>query len=145
MQTLTSARQAKEFLVSKIVDQAQREGLPLSEVERKMLYFSETGWTLPDMEEVNATFEHNCDQEEYEKKIAAVVRRFRQRAQSESPEELEAWTEAVRILSEEDHYLLVLIDEAGPIRPRGDFVKLLAAAVAIVARILAYMYLTASR
>ena len=48
-----SAREAKEFLISRIVDQAQRDGVPLSEVERKMLYFSETGWTLPDIMSVN--------------------------------------------------------------------------------------------
>jgi hypothetical protein len=51
-----SAREAKEFLVSKIIEQAQREGVPVSEVERKMLYFTETAWTLPDMMEVNDAF-----------------------------------------------------------------------------------------
>jgi hypothetical protein len=32
-------REAKEFLASKIVDQAEREGAPLSDIERKMLFF----------------------------------------------------------------------------------------------------------
>jgi len=49
MTRFTSAREAKEFLVAKIAEEAQREGVPLSEVERKMLCFSETGWTLPDI------------------------------------------------------------------------------------------------
>jgi hypothetical protein len=34
--------EAKEFLISRIVTEAQRENVPLSEIERKMLYFSET-------------------------------------------------------------------------------------------------------
>ena len=34
-----SAREAKEFLISKIVEEAIREGTVLSEIERKMLYF----------------------------------------------------------------------------------------------------------
>jgi hypothetical protein len=55
--TLHQRRHAKEFLVSKIVNEAQREGLLPSEIEKKMLYFSETGWTLPDMEEINTAFD----------------------------------------------------------------------------------------
>jgi hypothetical protein len=47
-----SAREAKEFLISRIVEEARRENIPLSEVERKMLYFSETDWTLPDIMQV---------------------------------------------------------------------------------------------
>jgi hypothetical protein len=42
-----NAREAKEFLISRIAEQAQRAGEPLSEIERKELYFSESGWTLP--------------------------------------------------------------------------------------------------
>jgi hypothetical protein len=69
-----NAREAKEFLVSKIADEAQREGAPLSEVERKMLYFTENYWTLPDMMEVNEAFDRDYDAAEYEKKIAQLVR-----------------------------------------------------------------------
>ena len=47
MESFAQTRTAKEFLVHCIVDEAQREGTPLTEVERKMLYFSETHWSLP--------------------------------------------------------------------------------------------------
>jgi hypothetical protein len=53
----SDVRDAKEYLIDRVVDEAQLQGMPLSDLERKMLYFSETGWTLPDMEEVNAAFE----------------------------------------------------------------------------------------
>lgn len=43
MMAFHNAREAKEFLISKIVAEAQLEGIPLSEIERKMLYFSESG------------------------------------------------------------------------------------------------------
>lgn len=56
-----SAREAKEFLVSRIVEQARRENTPLSEIERKMLYFSETGWTLPDIMEGNEEFDREYE------------------------------------------------------------------------------------
>jgi hypothetical protein len=43
MDRVHSVREAKEFLISKIVAEAQHENAPLSETERKMLYFTETG------------------------------------------------------------------------------------------------------
>jgi len=56
MDTVRDAREAKEFLISRIVAEAQRENAPLSETERKMLYFTESGWTLPDIMQVNEQF-----------------------------------------------------------------------------------------
>ena len=53
MNGVRDAREAKEFLISKIVAEAQRENAPLSETERKMLYFTESGWTLPDIAQVS--------------------------------------------------------------------------------------------
>jgi hypothetical protein len=106
-----SARVAKEYLVGRIVAEAQREGAPLSEVERKMLYFSETGWTLPGILDVSAEFERDYDTDAYEKKIAGLVRALGERA---TDEDQESWDDAVIKLSAGDHYLLVLIDTANP-------------------------------
>ncbi len=104
-----TGREAKEYLVGRIVEEARREDIPLSEIETKMLYFSETAWTLPNMLEVNRTFESEYDDGEYERKIAGLVRGLRTEASERNTNELVAWDEAVRILSSEDHYLLVLI------------------------------------
>ena len=68
MQQFADAREAKEFLVERILSQAERDGVSLSEIERKMLYFSETAWTLPDIMEVNEEFDRRYDQDEYEQK-----------------------------------------------------------------------------
>ena len=73
MKAFHSGREAKEFLVSQIVEEAQRENIPLSEVERKMLYFTESGWTLPDIMKVSEDFDRENDQAEYERKIAKLV------------------------------------------------------------------------
>jgi len=62
-----TVRAAKEYLAGKITEQAVREGAPLTEVERKMLYFSETGWTLPGIMAVSEEFDRDCDQDEYER------------------------------------------------------------------------------
>ncbi len=103
---------AKEYLVSQIVEEAQRESVPLSEIERKMLFSSENYWSLPDIMEVNAQFEKEYDSEEYEAKISELIRNAYDRAKKESQSETERWKEAIRILRKEDHYLLVMIDEA---------------------------------
>lgn len=107
-----SVREAKEFLVGKIVGEAERDGVPLSEVERKMLYFTETGWTLPDMGEVNDRFDLEYAQDEYEDRISGLVRSYLARIGVGNYEELADWAEAIEKLSEGDHYLLALIPPA---------------------------------
>lgn len=87
MNQFSSAREAKEYLVSRIVDEAQREGVALSEVERKMLYFTETAWTLPDIMEVSDEFDRDYDQNEYEKKIAGLIKNLVKRDREENSEE----------------------------------------------------------
>jgi hypothetical protein len=138
---MTTARDAKEFLVNKIVEEAEREGVLLSDVERKMLYFSETGWTLPDMMEVNEAFDREYDQAAYESKIKKLVNQLLANARA-SDENSASWNEAVRTLKQEDHYILVMVDGAtASKRPPGDMLKLVATALAVVCGLLAIVYL----
>jgi hypothetical protein len=109
VRTFAAARDAKEFLVSRIITEAQREGVPLSETERKMLYFSETAWTLPDIAEVSDAFDRDYDQARYEEKIGSLIRNLRADSRKNNRSDYEAWTEAVRRIQREDHYLLALI------------------------------------
>ncbi len=106
--------EAKDYLAGRIVSEAEREGTPLSEVERKMLYFTESGWTLPDMKKVSAEFDRDYDQDVYERKIAGLVSKIQTRDNAQSKMEQETWDSAVKKLSEGDHYLLVLIDAGEP-------------------------------
>lgn len=105
-----SAREAKEFLIGKIVDEAGQEGVPLSEVERKMLYFSETGWTLPGMMKVSEEFDRDYDQDEYEAKIAGLIQNYLRHIQTDQEEKWKSWSDAVEKLNEEDHYLSVMLN-----------------------------------
>jgi len=113
------AQRAKEFLISRVVDEALRENVPLSEVERKMLYFTETEETLPDIYEVNAQFESRYDSAEYEEKIAGLLRNAFRHNQKESVEAKHQWKQAVADLRKEDHYLLVMVDQS--LLPPSDF------------------------
>lgn len=116
VQRFAASRDAKEFLIGKIVEQAQRGGIALTDVERKMLYFSEAGWTLPDISVVNTVFDRDYNQSAYESKIASIVREIQASNVAERREDADAWAEALRMLRKEDHYLLVMIDQAGSAR-----------------------------
>lgn len=134
MKRFHSARAAKEFLVSKIIEQAEQDSVPLTEVERKMLYFSETDWTLPDIRVVSEEFDRAYDQDAYERKIADLIRRVYERVLCAHRAEYDDWWSAVQYLNKEDHYLLVMVNLAG-LRPRWDQLKLFAAGI-IVATLL---------
>jgi hypothetical protein len=105
----TRAQAAKEYLVSQIVQQAQRENVPLSDIERKMLHFTEVVETIPDIYEVNDQFEKEYDSAEYEAKISSLLHNARERVQAESSDGAERWQQAEQDLNKEDHYLGVMV------------------------------------
>ena len=115
MNRFASGRDALEFLASRIIAEAQREGVALSEVERKMLYFSETAPTIPDIMEVNDAFDREYNQDDYERKIARLVGNARNRARREGADDLKVWSDAERALSRYDYYLQVILNQAGSI------------------------------
>ena len=139
MKAFHSGREAKEFLISEIVAEAQRENVPLSEVERKMLYFTESGWTLPDIMKVSEDFDREYDQDKYERKIAKLVTKADGRMRKGSRDDYDRWWAAIRFLQQEDHYILVMIRLAG-LRPRGDQLRLFAAAFGIATCILMWTF-----
>jgi hypothetical protein len=102
MQLFSSPPEAKEFLIARILSQAEHDGVPLSEVERKMLYFSEKGWVPPDMATANEEFERYYNQPDFERKMATVIRSVRASRQDGKDER--NWESAVRTLRTEDHY-----------------------------------------
>lgn len=109
-------REAKEYLADVITKEAERDGTPLTEVERKMLFFTETGWTLPDMKVISSEFDRDYDQDKYEQKIGSIITRIRTRFADEDPPEQMTWNSALERLGDGDHYLLVLADAANPTR-----------------------------
>jgi hypothetical protein len=105
---------AKEFLVGRIAEEANRRHVDLSDTERKMLYFSETYDTLPDMMEVAQRFGDECqDDDKYEAKVRKLSRQAFERDRRDVPEYVQLWKEAVKRLKGEDHYLLVMLDVPG--------------------------------
>jgi hypothetical protein len=111
MYRFSDDREALDFVASQIAEQAQRDGVSLSEVERKMLYFSETAWTLPEILDVSEEFDRDYDQNVYEKKISQLIKKAVSNARKQR-DKFEGWTEAIRRLSREDRFLLVMIKQA---------------------------------
>lgn len=103
-------REAKGYLAGRIAEEAERDGIPLTEVERKMLYFTETGWTLPEMKQVSSEFDRDYDQGEYEQKIGGLACKIQSRLRAQGDHEADTWDQAVTELSHGDHYLFLLVD-----------------------------------
>jgi hypothetical protein len=103
---------AKQFLISKVIEEAKVEQVNLSEVEKKMLHFTEVHPSLPNIYEVNAEFERDYDSDEYEAKIAALLRNARDRDRQSSPSREQDWKDALDALKHEDHYILVMVSQA---------------------------------
>jgi hypothetical protein len=104
---------AKEFLASRIAAEAAREGKPLSELERQMLFFSETHESLPNILEINEQFEQQYDAAEYENRVEALIDAAYARDSENSVADRQRWQDAVRRLESEDHYILIMLHAAG--------------------------------
>jgi hypothetical protein len=100
-------REAKDFLVAQTAEQAALEGVPLSDLEKRMMYFTETGECPEDPIALNDAFEADYDTPAYEKKISLLMARAYRRIKRESPEKLRLWNDAFRVLSRSDHYILL--------------------------------------
>jgi hypothetical protein len=103
-------REAKDFLVMQTAEQAAIEGVPLSELEKRMMYFTESSDAVEDPVRLNEEFEAHCDSDEYESKIAKLLRHAHARVKKESPEKARLWSDGIRVLRKGDHYILVLCD-----------------------------------
>jgi len=100
-------REAKDFLVQQTAEQAALENVPLSSLEKRMMYFTETGECPEDPIALNDAFEAEYDTTTYEKKISQLMAQAYRRIKREDPEKLRLWNNAFGVLSKGDHYLLL--------------------------------------
>jgi hypothetical protein len=128
-----NTKQAKEFLVQQTAEQAALDNVPLSDIEKRMMYFTESDNASCDNPlEVNDEFEAQYDTAEYEAKISRILHHAYHRLKGEAPERKRMWDLAIRELRKGDHYFLVLWDIRPPTEhPTRDFFKLLAVSVLV--------------
>lgn len=103
---------AKQFLISRVAEEAAMERVELSDVEKKMLHFTEAGGLSPEMASVVAQFETHYDSDEYESKIVGLLKNAYDRDLGQSLQT--AWDDAISALKAEDHYILVMVHSAFP-------------------------------
>lgn len=101
------ALEAKDFLVQQTAEQATLENVPLSDLEKRMMYFTETDECPEDPIALNDAFEAEYNTTLYEKKISGLMARAYRRIKRDSPEELRLWNDAFSVLRKGDHYVLL--------------------------------------
>lgn len=101
---------SKQFVVDRIVDQARREGVALTDIEIRMLKFTEEPSNSKDLEAA-AIFDRDYYDEEYEKKIANLVRHAYERDKQSGNQD--SWDDPLVHLACRDLYLNVTIERAG--------------------------------
>src|SRR5581483_5525574 len=105
------AKASKDFLVAQAAEQASLEHVPLSDLEKRMMYFVENDpSSCPDPLELNDEFEAQYETSEYEIKIGRLLHHAFDRLKAEDPQKLAIWKECIEELSHGDHYLPVLWD-----------------------------------
>ena len=129
-------KQAKDFLVAQAAEQAAIEGVPLADIEKRMMYFTESDpASCPDPLALNDEFEARFEMPEYEAKISELLEHARERLQKDDPERARRWDAAVGELEKSDHYILVLLGLSGTLaagEPRKyDFLKLILTAALV--------------
>lgn len=100
--------EAKDFLVQQTAEQAQRERVPLSDLEKRMMYFTESKDAVENPIALNEEFEAQYDTAEYEGKVAGLLGRAYARLKKENSETIQTWDEAIKELNKGDHYILVM-------------------------------------
>jgi len=66
--------EAKDSLVKQAVEQARLEGVPLSDLEGRMMYFTETGEYPEDPLALNEEFQKEYETDEYDEKSKSYSR-----------------------------------------------------------------------
>jgi len=104
-----NAKQAKDFLVQQTVEQASIENVPLSDLEKRMMYFVENDpSSCENPLELNDEFESQYETAEYEAKMSRLLHHAYRRLKKTDPEKVRDWSDAIRTLSRGDRYIPVL-------------------------------------
>ena len=83
--------EAKDFLGQQTAEQATLENVPLSDLEKRMMYFTETDECPEDPIALNDAFETEYATDEYEAKMRALLHHAYERLQMVRPEAIPKW------------------------------------------------------
>ncbi|MBI5204161.1 MAG: hypothetical protein HZA11_04505 [Nitrospirae bacterium] len=109
---IDSESTAKAFFVDRIIQQAEREGMPLSKAQRYMLSWAETDPSFVVDMELSEQCEVEIPQPDYEKKIQGLIERMYKRDIETNKDMKETYKEAYKTLKKGDHFILIMIGDA---------------------------------
>jgi hypothetical protein len=112
MATFRSQSEARQFFIDKVVGQAAKDGVPLTDDERQMLRWSESA---PDSIADVALAERltaAISDADYEAKIESFLLRSFEEDTAADARAKDRWSEAWTVLNQGDHYILVIISQA---------------------------------
>ena len=101
-------REAKDFLVEQIRQQALQEGVPLDDLEIQMLYFTEKKSLSGETAKLVEDFDQAYNARAYEKKISHLIQHAYRRLKKGNSSDKDTWNDAIRRLKKGDHYILVM-------------------------------------
>jgi len=94
--------------VQQVKEQARLDVVSFSELEARMMYFTESDASCENPLELNDEFEGQYHTAEYEAKAARLLHHAYDRLKDKDPENTRNWNLAIRTLRKGDHYLVVL-------------------------------------
>ena len=102
---------AKKFFVEKVLTEAKLEGVTLSKAEEQMLSWSESD---PDFRADSALIEQltEISDEDYESKMSTLLAGAYRRDLESNPLARDEYRHAYSVLSQGDHYILVMIERS---------------------------------
>jgi hypothetical protein len=110
MEPATTAS-AKRFLLAKLEDQAAQDGVPLSDIEKRMFLFSEEA-ASEKMQALAEEFDATYDDADYENKVSKLLKAAFHR-DKQTPDAMAAWKQSLTALKDTDFYGLVMVQHAG--------------------------------
>ena len=111
------AQDAMNRLIAKVEQQAALDGIVLSDLERKMLRWSEVEPDGIDDPSINDRFDSEYESDKYENKIASLLHHAYVR-DSELANGKSEWDEIEHALQDKDYYLLMMLEQAVAQRKR---------------------------
>ncbi len=116
-----NTKEAKDFLADQAAQQAALDHIPISDLEKRMMYFTESDpASCGEPVRLNDEFEEKYETAEYEAKMSRLLHRACKRLKAENPGGKLQWDEAISTLEKGDHYVLVLWGQHSPMGARKD-------------------------
>ena len=100
----------KRFLVNRIVEQAKRDEVALTEIEIAMLGFAKASANQKEMESA-AVFNRDYDHDKFEAKVTSLLHHVYEFDKKMGREEI--WEQSLNAVADEEMYLALIVKKAG--------------------------------